>query len=207
MEKMSVARALIELKTLDKRIQKRVGSFQPNVPVVGGQMPTSYPNTQAEFEKDAKAAKQSIADLIAQRRKIKTGIVQSNAVTRVEVAGEKMTVAEAIERKASIAYEKLLRDRAGTVYGSVVEFIESHNKGVNDQLQQLLEVMVGKDGDVDAKDHAAVSEPFLAARKAELVDPLGIKAFIEEVEQRIEDFESGVDIALTESNARTEIEV
>ena len=61
-------------------------------------------------------------DLISRRNKIKSAIIMSNAKTVVEVAGKQMTVAEAIDKKSSIEYEKeLLIHEEGQLY-KIVKF-------------------------------------------------------------------------------------
>lgn len=52
------------------------------------------------------ASYDKVMGLISYRHKIKALVVQSNACTKVIVGKEEMTVAEAIERKQSIQYEK-----------------------------------------------------------------------------------------------------
>ena len=49
---------------------------------------------------------QSILDLLERRTRIKASIVKSNAVTIVTIDGKTYTVADALERKRNIGYEK-----------------------------------------------------------------------------------------------------
>ena len=56
-------------------------------------------------------------------------------------------------------------------------------------------------------EYDAVAKPFLLNNEAKIVDPLDVKKLIETLEDGINAFEQEVDIALTESNARTEIEI
>ena len=98
--KMSIHRALGELKTLEKRINKEIsnGNF---IGIKMGSSNKDY-NTKENVENFNKMVKenlQSINDLIKRRKTIKELIVQSNANTIVEIANNKMTVASAIERK------------------------------------------------------------------------------------------------------------
>ena len=204
---VSVSRALIELKTLDGRIEKAVNAVNGVAPKRGGQMPTGC-GTEEEFTKEQKALLQSAHDLITRRRKLKAAVVRSNADTTVEVAGEKMTVAEAIERKQSIGYEKTLLSRLKAEYARCKQFVDQQNQQTHEQLLKLLEATYGKEGaTVTGSDYDAVAVPFLARYESVLIDPLNVKKRVEELEASIDDFEQGVDIALTESNARTEIEV
>ena len=103
--KMSIHRALGELKTLDKRIRKEI----ENTIFIGAKKKSS--NTEyktrtsiVDFNNNVNSSIQSINDLILRRKEIKEAIVNSNANTFVTIGDNKMTVASAIERKTSIGY-------------------------------------------------------------------------------------------------------
>jgi len=198
---------LVELKTLEGRIERGVGNVVATVPKVANELPVGL-GSQEEFTKTQKARLQAVEDLIAHRRAVKAALVRSNASTTITVAGEKMTVAEAIERKQSIQYERLLLARLKEGLGQATQHIENQNAKVRENLLQLLQATYGKEGStVAGSDYDAVAGPFLAQHEFSLVDPLNVKKRIEELEKSIEDFVAEVDITLTESNARTELEV
>lgn len=207
MSTMSVARALIELKTLEKRIQKAQENLQP-MGLMIGQKPESGIQNRTEFEKSAQAMYQQIQDLIKRRRRLKNAIVLSNASTPVEIAGEKMTVAEAIERKASITIEKDLKNQLWKKYSEKVQQLEEHNQKVSRQLFQLLQSTYAKpETEVNKEDYDTIAVPFKENNDASLIDPLNLKTLLIQAETQIDAFEAEVDIALTESNARTEITI
>ena len=107
MRKMTITEALVELKLLDKRIANTdmqdwcIIQLKQDKKTMTGE-------TVEEYEQETKARFQSVKDLITERANIKKAIVKSNADTVVEVGDLKMTVAEAIEYKTSIEYEKRL---------------------------------------------------------------------------------------------------
>ena len=97
-EKMTVHKALCELKTLDARIQKSIqqGTFvfankHSNNKVAGVSINT--------YSEEIRAAYQSAKDLIARRDAIKRAVTLSNATVKVTIGGKEYTVAEAIEMK------------------------------------------------------------------------------------------------------------
>lgn len=101
---ISITRALAELKTLAARIGEITTRSWVTVKVnekIGAK-------TAAEFGEEARSAYQSYTDLLERRNALKCAIVQSNAVTNVEIAGKIYTVAEAIERKNSISFEETM---------------------------------------------------------------------------------------------------
>lgn len=207
MENISVSRALVELKTLEKRIEKTLNDLQPVTVMIGTRFEAGISGRE-EFEKNVTSSYQSLMALVARKRKIKSAVVKSNATTTVNVSGEIMTVAEAIERKNSIGIEKNIRKDLAAKYSENISKIENHNGQIHNQLLQLLKATYSKsETEISAEDYEKISKPFRENNEAKLVDPLEIEKKLRALEEKIDMFESEVDIALTESNARTEIRV
>lgn len=206
MKRITVTEGLNELKLLDARIQKEVD----NASFIGAAKakdPTIGVITKERFAANAKASDQSINALVANRAKLKSAIVASNAMTKVVIDGAEMTVAEAIERKVSIMYEQAYLKKMKLAYETAQSRVTSMNEKVNDQVDKLLETAYGKD---DAKKtqevYDAIAKPYHAANDWELVDPLGLADKIKALEARIDGFLSNVDTALAVANATTVIE-
>lgn len=205
--KMSIHRALAELKTLDKRIKRETqGTFVTMQ--VGNEPPRSYKSTE-EFNKEAEASFFSVKDLIKRRNQIKKKIVASNASTKVKIGNEEMTVAEAIDRKdTGIAYDKQLLDSLRHQLNRVEREIEAERQTMEIRLDKRIDADLGSK---DRKDNAAevesITESFLKRYKPNMVDPISIKKVIKEMTESIEDFEKEVDFVLSESNTTTFIEI
>lgn len=205
---MTVTRALAELKLLDKRITKTttesvfVDLYQERKKL--GRR-TSKPI--ADFEKNAKEAYTSIRTLIARRRAIKVAITESNASTMVVIAADKMAVSEAIERKISLEYSTTLLAALREQARQAKEIVEKERAVLQSQVQTMLEKNLGGDKKPNEGDYEAIAKPFFEANEPKIADPIGIDARIAELEKEIEDFESNVDFVLSESNAKTTIEV
>jgi len=207
MATISIARALIELKTLEKRIDKKLHELEPVSILTGNKLELGIESKEA-FEKEAKASYQSLIALIEYKRKIKSAIVKSNAVTFVEIAGVKMTVAEAIERKSSIGIEKEIKKTLAKKYTDKLKIVENHNNNIQNQLYKLLQATYSKpETEISKEDYDKIAIPFKENNDATLINPLNINKTLKELDEAISEFESEVDIALTESNARTEVEV
>lgn len=140
--KLTVTRALTELKTLDARINRKIqeGVF---IGFTTGRNPVRGYKNNEEFERDVKANYQSIQDLIKRRNIIKRTIVLSNANTYIEIAGKRMTVAEAIERKNSIQYEKELLKQMEKEYDYVISVHADETERVKEKLDELLKKTFG----------------------------------------------------------------
>lgn len=203
---MSVARGLVELKLLDKRIERTINKATLIGHSVGKKVMTGFSNKE-EIEKKAESDYQSIVDLIERRNKIKSAIVVSNATNMIEIAKNKMTVAEAIERKNSIEYDKELLHKMKQAYSSTVNYVDRVNEDVKNRLDKHLETLYGKDGKNKAAENEQITKIFKEDNEAKMVDPLDLKNKIEQLEGEIEDFEANVDLVLSESNALTKIEI
>lgn len=203
---MTITRGLAELKLLDARIQRTVadGAF---VAVVVGEKPVRGFQSNEEFSRRAQASLQSAQDLIRRRNAIKAAIVVSNATTYITIGGNRMTVAEAIERKRSIAYEEELLDTLRAQHKNAVQEMEQKNAEVKLRLDRLLEANFGKDAKAKDSEYDAIAKPFMAQNEAKLVDPVKVKSVIDTLTEEIETFKTEVDFVLSESNTLTRITV
>jgi hypothetical protein len=206
MEKMTIHRALSELKLIDAKIEKAIASITPTgmhqkEKLVNGQV------TQEQFAKDAQGYYDQALDLMRRKTAIKSAIVQSNGTAQVTVGGKQMSVADAINAKVIVKFKKRLIQYLTERSRSVVAGMNNNNTLVNQNLQRLLEAALGKDavaagkGDVDA-----IRKPYLEANEFHLFDPLKVDDKIKDLEKEIGDFEADVDAVLSESNAVTFIE-
>lgn len=206
MEKVTIHRALSELKLIGAKIEKGIEEIMPSGIVQKDKLVNG--NYQKEdFEKTAKEKFQSVTDLIERRNKIKSAIVQANGLTKVSIAGQEMTIADAINLKSVIVYKKKLVETLKKRHKTALVNLEQNNAKVEANALQLAQVALGKaDVKIGANDAQAVIEPFLKANKFELVDPIGVDKKVEEIEKKTGDFEAEVDAVLSEINAVTFIE-
>tara|TARA_R100001163_G_C5068138_1_gene207985 strand:- start:1631 stop:2317 length:687 start_codon:yes stop_codon:yes gene_type:complete len=202
---ITVTRALVELKTLDKRIQQLIKdsifvSFQ-------GQL--RKPDARA---KNAQSSYDRIRDLMNRRVKLKSAIVTSNASTRIHVCGMDLTVAEAIEMKSSIKNYKGLLNKMRQQYGDAVSTVEVENQRARSTLENSLSRGNGRgnnSGD-DRLNEINVSDyslQYMRVHGVELFDPIKLEDKIEGLEKFITEFESEVDFVLSEKNATTYIAI
>lgn len=204
MSTISIARALVELKTLDSRINKMTTNTQWII------FKTKNKNSnylEEDFKKMTQSEFQSLNDLIARRDKLKNAIMKSNSVTEVELGGNVMTVSQAIEYKKTIEYKKKLLDTLKRQRQIVTIEYESHKQRVQNKIDENVKVICGKDSKPDESVIKSVSEGISKGDPIEIFDPLGLDKIIKEIETSIEDFTANVDYVLSESNALTTIEV
>ncbi|MEE3809261.1 MULTISPECIES: hypothetical protein [Lysinibacillus] len=206
MKKLSIHRALTELKMLNLRIETATNEVSAVVANRKSNRKMNGVDIQ-EYEKQMQASYDKVVGLISYRNKIKALVVQSNASTKVIVGKEEMTVAEAIERKQSIQYEKNLLEIMQHQYRSTINTVAKENDALPAKLETYLINILGNKDKQSPDEVKLHTETFMKRNEYEIIDPLNVKKQIESLSTRIEEFESEVDAVLSESNATTFIEV
>ena len=205
-QKLSIHRALAELKIIGDRIGTAIEEFTPTG-IAQKDKPVNGKYDRKEFEESAKAKYQSIIDLITHRDKIKGAVVISNASTKVKIAGQEMTVAQAIDTKATIPFTEALIEKLRKTLLTSTSNMEKNNAQVDANALKLVEVSFGKDKDIKSEDAQTIMKPFKESNEFSLIDPIKAEDKISELKKRITDFKMEVDAALSESNATTFIEI
>ena len=206
--RITVTAGLVDLKTYDSRIMKAIddGGF------IGAKKKQSdkvgHLNVN-NFIDNAKSNYQSVIDLISNRAKLKSAIVQSNATTTVEIGGVTYTVAQAIERKSSIEYDKKLLESLKQQYKKATDTVLKENIKADSKVDMMLTTYFGKDTDkkINENDIKIIADQIMGQNEWELIDPLDLYSKIEKLEEDISTFEANVDKELTISNSTTFIEV
>jgi hypothetical protein len=206
MEKMTIHRALSELKLIDAKIEKAIQGIIPTGIYQKGKLVNGQ-QKEEDFSANANSCYDSALDLMKRKTAIKSAIVQSNGVAVVTVGGEVMTVADAINAKVIMKFKKKLIETLQGRHRSVLAGFNQNNDMVRKNLQTILEHALGKDAVKAAKDDVDnISKPYLELNEFHLFDPLKVEDRIKGLEKEIGDFEADVDAVLSESNAVTFIE-
>ncbi len=208
--KMTIHRALAELKLIDSRIEKAINVVEPTGLMQLGK-PVNGFYSKEDFEKDVKSKYQSVTDLIDRKNAIKSAIVKANGTTKVNVSGKEMTIADAINFKTVIAVKKALILQLQRKHNAVKAKFNQENEKINAVALENAKIMIGKQGDDRVKpndeDVKNIVEPFVKRNEFHLVDPLKIEETIEKLQIEVDEFEVEVDAVLSEINALTEIEI
>ena len=205
-DKISITRALAEIKLLDSKIESAIQKFEPVTYVEGKSKVTSVGTTVEGFNEKAKSSYQSITDLIERRNNIKAKVIQSNALTKVTIDKKEYTVAEAIERKNSITNELNLLSKLKQSYSNNKNKVEAGNSKVRANIDKQLELLAGSDKN-KTESVGDFVKLALENQQFNLVDILGVEGLIEKLSNSIYEFQSNVDFTLSESNALTTIEI
>ena len=206
-EKMTIHKALSELKVMDARIEKSIGegtyciaNKHSNEKIKGVAV--------SEYTEIMRGYYNKATDLIKRRNAIKRAVVLSNAITKVKVNDVEYTVAEAIEMKNhGIEYDQLLLDTLWEQYNRAqAEILRQNGRDLDDRAERYVEGLYGsKEGKINTEDFEKTKATFIKENSYELLDPVGILNKIELLEEKIDKFTSEVDSALSTSNAVTEI--
>jgi len=207
MGKITIHRALTELKTIDNRIDRHINGLS----VVG-----HYSRDKKlfdfkplkDFEQQAISDYQSINDLIDRQTKLKSAINIANATTKVTVGDKEMTILEAINFKNTVQWKRDLLNRLQSNRRSRTMEIERHNTQVNVKADNLAEIALGKDGvKTKSEDVETIRKPYIEGNELLLSDPINVDLTIDNLTTEISNFEMEVDASLSEINATTFIEV
>lgn len=208
-EKMTIHKALCELKIIDDRIEKAVNA-QPFV------FANKHFNTKvngvtvADYSAQIKSEYQSVTDLIARRNAIKQAVVLSNAKITVTIAGKQYTVAEAIDMKNhGIPVKKYLFEKLSRDLKNAQNVAEKNNGDVLDTRadQHITTLYANADMKNLSDEIKKVRSDFITSQTVEVIDPINVNKEIEALEKEIANFTVEVDSALSVSNALTEIEI
>lgn len=206
-EKMTVHRALAELKTLDDRIEKAIknatyciANKHSNTKVKGVEINQFIENMKSDYK--------SIKTLINRRNAMKKAVVLSNAITEVEIDGVKYRVAEAIEMKNSGMdnYTELLNHICSMKASATCTIDKNNGETLVKKADDYIAGLFGSKDKTDSKEIESIRQAYIDANTYDFVDPLKVNEIISELTDKIQKFNADIDACLSVSNALTEIE-
>lgn len=207
--KISVTRALRELKLINSRIETQTGKLtilDVTCKKFKGQAMQSK-TTVDDFKELAVTRYNVITSLLKRKQDIKSALLISNIKTKVKVGSKSMTVAGAIEYKHVITFEKSLLEKIKKQMKYHKETLDEARDDLDEQLTDMFKANISKDRRTDEKDIKVISDFFKEENELKSVDPLKAQKKIDALEERIAIFESDIDIVLSESNSKTEIQI
>lgn len=211
-EKMTIHKALAELKVIDNRINRAIcdGSYviankHSNEKIGGAPINVYKERMKADYQK--------VDDLIKRRNAIKRAVVLSNATTKVKVGDVEYTVAEAIEMKNHGM--EFVDDFAKVIASQYARAKAEIDKNSGDAIekraeQYVLSVIQAQPKDskmtVDSDAMKALRKTYIENNTYDMIDPLGVDDIIERMTNEVNEFNTEIDAALSVSNALTVIE-
>jgi hypothetical protein len=207
-EKLTLTRALAEIKLLEKKIKSAsqksfIGVYQKKSnKIINSNL------TIDDFEKEAIANLQSLKDFLDRKEKIKFAISNANATLTIKVNNKEMTIAQAIGYKVSILpqLKEILEALKPQIVG-VTNNVERQRLQLEQDILKMMEQNLGKDRKADRDGFDVIAKPFIEQNELNISDKANIQTYVDQLEKDILDFESNIDFSLAEINAKTEIEI
>ena len=211
-EKMTVHKALAELKTMDARINKAI-SDTTYVLAVKHSAEKINGMTVKNFKDKMISGYQKATDLIARRDAMKRAVVLSNATTKVKVGENEYTVAEAIEMKNhGMEFRNVLLRQMNSAYAKAQAELERNSGETLEKKAEryVLDVINAQPKDskmtVDSEAMKTLRKTYIENNTYDLIDPMNVAKIMEELDAEVNEFNAEVDAALSVSNALTVIE-
>ena len=205
--KITIHRALAELKLIDSKIEKAIETAVPSGWVQKDGKVNSMIDKE-EFTNDVRSKYQKITDLINRKAAIKSAIVKANSETEVKIADNTMFIVDAINFKNIVSAKKDLINRFTRVHTNVKGQVLTNNERVKENAMKLAEAALGKDNvKIGENDVESITKPYLENNTFELIDPMNCDKLIETLQNEVDEFETEVDAVLSEINAVTLIEI
>ena len=211
-EKMTIHKALAELKTMDDRINKTIRSTSY---VLAAKHTAEKINGVKvnNFKEQMRSGYQKVTDLIKRRDAMKRAVVLSNATTKVKIGDNEYTVAEAIEMKnhGMEFRSALLRQMNSDYIAAQNDLARNGGEALEKKSEQYVLAVIAaqpKDSKMSADSDVmkGLRQTYIENNTYDLIDPLDITKVMEALDAEINEFNAEVDAALSVSNALTVIE-
>lgn len=208
-ETMTVTAALVERKTLKKRINREIKDgkyFGITIGVEKRPHDRSQP-TEAAQASTIQSSVDKVYALITRYRSLVGALVVSNATTEITINGKAIKVAEAIEYKQSIAFDLLL---ASTIKEALVAHtmtVSSFQSRMDMDINTKINALYSGESvpEVNSEQFNQIAAPHRAQHEPLLHDPSGLVKSVPDLVSNIENFSDAVETALNVSNATTNI--
>lgn len=213
MATMTLTRVLSRISVLKKSIGKAIEDMLV-VSIVRGsgdrrRMATASVGSVQEVTDRITSSFQSVIDLIAERARLREALLDANSKVLVSINGRSMTIAAAVEYKNSLEFDKILINTAKRQLSVAEMSVQRENEKLQESIDSLIKTsfQTTDKSKIKPELYEAIAAPQREEKETALLDPLNIRVRLDEMEKKVNDFLSEVDFALSEVNARTEIEV
>lgn len=211
-ETMTVHKALAELKIIDDRIGNAINNVVFVTAVKNGTKKIDGVDINS-YKESVRSSYQKANDLINRRNALKRAVVMSNAITKVTVAGVEYTVAEAIDMKnhGLDGMKMMLNTMARQYRDATYNFNRNSGESLEMKANEYVMNILGSQGNTadktDVKQVQALHDSYVTNNEFVMVDPIEVEKKIEDMRNKIVEFETEIDAALSVSNSLTTIDI
>ena len=208
-EKMTVHQALCDVKVANSKIEDAIAGAtfvcanRANAMRVNG-------IKQEEYENNAKEDYQRINDLIRRTEAIKKAINQYNAEHKVMIGDKEYTVAEAIYmmQRGMENKKRLIHSMQRELNIADREIASANGEKLDAAAERNAATQFGGEkNQKSSDDYRQFINKYKEENQLVLIDPLGIRDKIKELQDEVDGFTSKVDAAIQTANATTEITI
>lgn len=208
-EKMTVHQALCDVKVASSKINDAIAGAnfvcanRANAMRVDG-------IKQEEYENNAKEDYQRITDLIRRTEAIKKAINQYNAEHKVMIGNKEYTVAEAIYmmQRGMESKKHLIHSMQRALNTADREIAAANGEKLDAAAERNAATQFGGEkNQKSSDDYRQFINKYKEENQLVLIDPLGIRDKIKELQDWVDGFTSMVDAAIQTANATTEITI
>lgn len=205
MKAYSITRLLVMKKSVEKELERLLDN---NSNVVSTTVKTSTSKEVKDaLRKKQKAFLDKLNAAMSKRDKIASAISKSNAEAEVTVAGVKMTVAAAIDRKNNIEKEKRFCNLLSSAGVANERALARAEQTIEREASERAQTLSGRDKAPTAEVLKAATDAVKDLYAVEVIEPANVYKLAVEKREAIDLFLEDVDIALNESNATTMVEL
>ena len=212
MEKMLVAEALDERDFLRKKIQEKIADLDVVTVVKTSDKTTDNGVEISKYNDDAKAAVQSIKDMITRYKAINLAIAKSNATETVTVDGQTMTRAEAITLRKDHTMgaeleENLNKQLIRQLEAAQTSFVRAKRNydTLKDKYTQTM--LSSEKEDKLSEEKINGIDALTKGEIPVLLDPVNVAGKVDDFKEKQERFYKDLETAIKVSNASTTIEI
>lgn len=203
MQKISLHRAIAEIKNLEEKLltPMAVVSVASNKDQMVGSM------TKEKFESESQGNIDLFVANLERLRVLKTARNLANATVKMKVAGEEMTIDEAIVRKATASFMKQFITIVKQQMVHSTNLVAAASAEVEKKIEQQMIAIGGSTKKVSEDEVRTIRAMVERSTGKQLVLGKNVESFLKDAENKVENFLLEVDFSLSEINAQTLIEV
>lgn len=204
--KMTLTRALAEIKLLDSKILSFQSQAKEWVAVSKNGVIKGYQDVAA-FKSNIQSNKDKLGDLIDRRNEIKRALIVANNTVSFELGGTTFTIAEAIDRKNFISTEKTSFNFINMSIVKAKALLDQEERTLDKKVEETVNRSFEGDGKKDADLIKSIEKNIRESNKFILEDSCGIEKWVTFKLEEIQEFENEIDFKLSEINSQNYINI
>lgn len=207
----TVTMTMLEALNKKKLLEERVAEFNTKRSAFIGYASekelNNSPTKKEDLEKAYQSNFMSRLHAIKNLAEIKSKINESNAITKIKVAGVEYTIADAIARHRAIETEKRFWNDCANQYNAAITKVEELNTKARDSenVSRNVAVLTANLSKLSDEMIENLKAAYIAENTVSIIDPNNFKERLDAWRDEIDEFEAQLHGAMIESNVKTTI--